>query len=224
MKQQRATPRASQDTRLSTAARPSDDQILDTACAVFAESGFRGASMVAIAARAKSTKPTLYAHFGNKQQLYRTCLQREADKLTQWLFAGYQRSADLPIREEVRTDMRAFFDYAATRPHGFRLLFDDHSSVDSAQAREAVQQKIIHRMAQRIQTVLSGNPAAKPEASAELLAAMVVGLAIHGARHAQLVHPLDPVKAGELASSFAYAGLRHLDSELMTDLNEAASG
>ncbi|MFI0469687.1 TetR/AcrR family transcriptional regulator [Saccharopolyspora sp. 5N102] len=214
------TQRANHDTRLSTAARPSDDHLLDTACAVFAMSGFRGASMASIADHARSTKPTLYAHFGNKQQLYRMCLQREADKLAQWLFATYRQTADLTIHEQVRADMRAFFDYAATHPNGFRLLFDDYSSVDSAQVRENLQQTITHRIAQRIQAVLDERTSAESAASAEFLAAMIVGIAIHGARHALLVHPLDPAKASELASSLANAGLRHLDRELLNELDE----
>ncbi|RSN55517.1 TetR family transcriptional regulator [Amycolatopsis sp. WAC 04182] len=195
--------------------RPSDDQLLDTACAVFAETGFRGASMALIAATANSTKPTLYAHFGNKQQLYRTCLDREAGKLAQWFSDVYRRSENLPLHQQVRADMRAFFDYAATHPDGFRLLFDSQGSVDSVEVREKLQQAMTQRVAQRIRAVLGGRPAA----SAELLAAMVVGIAVHGARHALLIHPLDPAKAGELASSLTYAGLRHLDSELLDELD-----
>ncbi|GAA1239390.1 hypothetical protein GCM10009676_25070 [Prauserella halophila] len=176
--------------------------------------------MAAIADQARSTKPTLYTHFGNKQQLYRTCLQREADKLAQWLFATYRQTADLAIHEQVRTDMRAFFDYAATHPNGFRLLFDDYSSVDSAQVRENLQQTITHRIAQRIQVVLDERTAAEPAANAKLLAAMIVGIAIHGARHALLIHPLDPAKASELASSLTSAGLRHIDREILNELLE----
>ena len=180
--------------------------------------------MASIADHAHSTKPTLYAHFGNKQQLYRACLEREGNKLTQWLLATYERAADLPVKQQVRTDMRAFFDYAVAHPNGFRLLFDEYSSGHSAEVRENLQQTITRRIAQRIRTVLRERGIPAPADSAELLAAMVVGIAIYGARHALLIHPIDPAKAGELASSLAYAGMRHLDSQLMNELDKTAHG
>ncbi|WP_205623127.1 TetR/AcrR family transcriptional regulator [Sciscionella marina] len=47
-------------------ARPVHERLLDAACEVFAERGYRGASVDELASRAGSTKPTLYAHFGDK--------------------------------------------------------------------------------------------------------------------------------------------------------------
>jgi AcrR family transcriptional regulator len=47
-------------------------EILDAAFAEFAEKGYAGASMEAIARRAKASKETLYAWFTNKQTLFNT--------------------------------------------------------------------------------------------------------------------------------------------------------
>ena len=86
--------------RRSPAARPTDDELLDAARAVFAERGYAQATMGLIADRADSTKPTLYAHFGDKAALFRTTVRREVaaavksfleprglrrDDVTQWI-------------------------------------------------------------------------------------------------------------------------------------------
>jgi len=60
---------------------------------------------------------------------------------------------------------------------------------------------------------------ALPGRSADMLAAMVVSAAISGARHALLVEGIDPRLAGELAASFAYAGMRHFDRDIMTSID-----
>lgn len=52
-------------------------ELLDAARVVFAAHGYRTASMDAIAEQANSTKPTLYAHFGSKQELFRRLFERE---------------------------------------------------------------------------------------------------------------------------------------------------
>lgn len=59
-------------------------QILDAAEPVFAEFGFAGASMQAIADRANLPKANLHYYFGTKQALYRELLARNLDR---WLTA-----------------------------------------------------------------------------------------------------------------------------------------
>jgi TetR/AcrR family transcriptional regulator len=48
--------------------------VLDTACRVFFESSFRGATTAEIAREAGITEPILYRHFGSKRDLYLACL------------------------------------------------------------------------------------------------------------------------------------------------------
>ena len=206
--------------QLSTAARPSDDELLDAACRVFAEFGLLGASMSALARAANSTKPTLYAHFGSKDQLYEACLRREAGKLTRQLFATYDESADLPLQQQIHADMRAFFDHAASNPDGFRVLFDDQTRGNLGTIRAELLDAITERVAGRIRAVVTGHGGDAPTASADLLAAMIVGIAVHGARSALLLDPLDPAQAGDLASSLAHMGMRAVDTELMGRLDE----
>jgi len=48
--------------------------VLDTACSVFAQSSYRGATTAEIAREAGITEPILYRHFGCKRDLYLACL------------------------------------------------------------------------------------------------------------------------------------------------------
>ena len=53
--------------------------ILDAAAEVFAASGYERASIDAIAARAGVSKPTVYSHFGGKEQLFRESIALSAE-------------------------------------------------------------------------------------------------------------------------------------------------
>src|SRR4051794_41947949 len=56
-------------------------QLLDLAEELFAERGFRGASMDELARRAGVTKPVIYGLVGAKEELYRRSVTRAADEL-----------------------------------------------------------------------------------------------------------------------------------------------
>jgi len=59
-------------TRLSAQERR--QAVLDTACRIFAQSSYRGATTAEIAREAGITEPILYRHFGSKRDLYLACL------------------------------------------------------------------------------------------------------------------------------------------------------
>ena len=63
----------------SRARRLKEQRILEAAEPVFAEAGFGGASMQAIAERAGLPKANLHYYFGTKQALYRALLARNLD-------------------------------------------------------------------------------------------------------------------------------------------------
>ncbi len=56
-------------------------RILDSALKVFANQGYSGASMDAIAALAGVSKPTLYQYFGSKEQLFATLMVEQRDSM-----------------------------------------------------------------------------------------------------------------------------------------------
>ncbi len=62
--------------------------IEDAAYAVLAEEGYKAASMLAIARRAKASNETLYRWYGNKQGLFRALVERNAETARDMLDAA----------------------------------------------------------------------------------------------------------------------------------------
>ena len=73
-------------------------QIVELAEGLFSERGYQGASMEELARRAGVTKPIIYELFGNKDGLFRACLERSAGRLA-------QQVADA-VRAEVEPEAR----------------------------------------------------------------------------------------------------------------------
>lgn len=109
--------------RMSAAARRAE--IEAAATDVFAERGYRGASIDEIARRTGVTPPVLYDHFASKQDLYKQLLERHfADLRRIWRenFPG-----EAPARERVARSVDAWFAYIEANPFAGRLLFRDTS-------------------------------------------------------------------------------------------------
>ncbi len=217
---QEGAPHRSSHRRRSPAARPTDDELLDAARAVFAERGFKQATMEAIAERANSTKPTLYAHFGDKLALYRATIAREAAALRQWVIAAYESAATLPVDQQVHAYVMALFDYATAHSDSFRMLFD--STVDEmSPVRRNLVDTITGRVAEQIRRYLAAHGRCSGPSS-ELLAAMMVGIVGKAAAYTLRADRPDPVAVGEFATSFIMAALRHLDLTLLDAIDRAA--
>jgi AcrR family transcriptional regulator len=80
-------------------------QITDAATALFIENGFDGISMDRIAKIAGVSKQTVYSHFGNKEDLFKRCIEGKciAGAMTPELF-----NEDLPIGD-VMMDLATHF-------------------------------------------------------------------------------------------------------------------
>lgn len=92
---------------------------------LFAERGYRGASIDEIARRSGVTPPVLYDHFPSKQDLYERLLERHfADLRGVWRenFPG-----DAPPRLRVGRSVDAWFAYVESNPFAGRMLFRDTS-------------------------------------------------------------------------------------------------
>jgi TetR/AcrR family transcriptional repressor of mexJK operon len=62
--------------------------ILDAAAELFGELGFERASVDAIAAKANVSKPTIYSHFGTKEQLFRDSLAESSARINSELMTA----------------------------------------------------------------------------------------------------------------------------------------
>lgn len=68
--------------RTGASGRSKRGSILDAAVELFLELGFDQTSMDAVAARAGVSKTTVYAHFGDKLELFRAVIARGGDSST----------------------------------------------------------------------------------------------------------------------------------------------
>ena len=70
------------------------ERFIDAATAAFAERGFYGTSIAAIAESLPYTKQALLHHFGSKEKLYGEVLKRISDRLMRDLVAARERAGD----------------------------------------------------------------------------------------------------------------------------------
>ena len=105
-----------------------EDQILRVAVDEFAASGYAGASMILIAARAGISKPLIYQYFGSKDRLYLACLQRVADALLERLEVAEQ-SVDETVASRLHV-LRAVFEALEPQRNAWQLLYDPSMPVN----------------------------------------------------------------------------------------------
>lgn len=189
----------------------SQDEILDAACAVFAAQGFDRANMEEIAARAGTTKPTLYSRFGSKDELFAAAVRREYELRKQSLFAAYASGGDEPFHRRLHRWTAAYFDFVRERPDGFLLISEGERNPAGAAIIERANGEIVDRIADLVVRV-SGRDT---RVGARLVASMISGMLTSCAREAVLRSGVDLDRAATLCEQFLYSALRGLDPDLM---------
>jgi AcrR family transcriptional regulator len=99
-----------------------EDQIVAVAVTEFAERGYAGASMAAIAARAGISKPLVYQYFGSKDGLYLACLHHVAAALLDRLEQAWLAEDD-SVLSRIHT-LQAVFEALEPQREAWRLLYD----------------------------------------------------------------------------------------------------
>jgi AcrR family transcriptional regulator len=192
--------------------RISDATLLDAATAVFAADGFDRATMDAIAARAAVTKPTLYARFGSKEDLFAAAVQREYEIRKQRLFAAYARPGERqPFRVRLHAWVMAYFDLVRERPEGFLLIPEGERHPRAAAIVERASQDVIDRIAELVRGI-SGREGWR---GARLVAAVIAGVLTSAAREAVRPPAVDLDAAAAVCESLLLGALRGLDAELI---------
>ena len=92
--------------------------ILSAAEAEFAEQGFGGATMAAIATRAGVPKPNVYYYFPTKERLYRAVVERV---LNEWLEAASSFDTSDDPGEALTSYISAKMDLARAMPLGSKI-------------------------------------------------------------------------------------------------------
>ncbi|HEX8104413.1 MAG TPA: helix-turn-helix domain-containing protein [Solirubrobacteraceae bacterium] len=176
-----STPEPSPKRRLAAGERR--DVIEQAATRVFAERGYRGASIEAIARRAGVSAPVIYDHFSGKVDLYRRLLERTRNELLEmWrehLFG------DEPAEVRMPRAIAAWASYVEGHREQTRMFFREATGDPEA---EAAHREIQAQARVALGMVLAREPGAEHvagsgeqealEMAAEVVRAGLVGLGL----------------------------------------------
>ena len=113
-------------------------KILAAAESEFAEKGIWGARIDMIAAAAGINKRMIYEHFGSKENLYKTVLERVYSRLTEYESENYIKGLS-PV-ESIRNIVEVSFRFLESNPNFVRILMwenlNNASYLDSSRASE----------------------------------------------------------------------------------------
>jgi len=170
--------------RLSAAARR--ELIEQAATAVFAERGYAGASIDAIARRAEVSAPVVYDHFASKLDLFTRLLERTRDELLAlWV---RELAGDEPTDVRMRRSFQAWARYVESNRFASRMYFLE--ATGDPQAR-AAHREIQAQGRAALSAILGQQPGAREttrdadglEMAAETIRAGLAGLAIWWDEH-----------------------------------------
>jgi thiamine pyrophosphokinase len=106
-------------------------QVLDAARAVFAQHGYHGATIEAIARGSGTPRPTVYELFGTKDDLFAAVVDDSADRVVARLSASFTESEEWGTKDFVRHNFAAVFElFEQDRDAVTVLLNAEQGSVD----------------------------------------------------------------------------------------------
>jgi AcrR family transcriptional regulator len=178
------------------------EQIIAVAVAVFARSGYHGASMNDVAEAAGVTKPVLYQHFASKQDLYLALIDDVGKRMIDAI--GKATAGATDGRAQTELGFRAYFRWVADNHDGFLLLFSTQANRDAAatKAIRAITSEAASAIAPLIAIEIDHE-------QRRTLAHGLVGLAEGVSRRlVERGDEFDPDELARLVANLAWAGLR----------------
>lgn len=154
------------------------ERILAGAMELFAEHGYEGTSMTAIAAAAGITPAVIYDHFAAKSQLATELLERQTEELLGFVGEALQGAPEGPPDALMRVGVDAFFRYVEENRFAWRMLFrDPPSDPEVAVAYRRLEQQATAGIAAFIEAGAGGALAIydDPRRSAEMFAEALKG-------------------------------------------------
>ena len=163
------------------------DQALERALRVFWRSGYEGASMADLTEAMGITKPSLYAAFGNKEELFRKALDRYVDGP-----GGYvQVALAKPTAREVVEHLLYQAADAVTNPENPPGCLAVQGALCCGEAAETIKQELMSRRAngeenlrKRFARAISEGDLPRESNAADLaryISAIVQGMAVQAA-------------------------------------------
>ncbi len=198
--------------------RFAEDDLLDVARDLFCSEGYQAAQIAAIAERAGTTKPTLYARLGDKEAIYLRVIEREVEVLSTWFGEVYAQAPTLSLHDFVKAAFEPIFRFAKERSSGFELLFRSESGGPGNDVFRRRKHEFLPQVGRVIQTRFEAAGAQISAASAGALAAACVGMAIDIVLYAaDTNYRMDD--ASELLAVFAESAFRSLDVSALAQID-----
>ncbi|MFD4431557.1 TetR/AcrR family transcriptional regulator [Nocardia sp. NPDC058497] len=169
---------------------------------VFVASGYHGARMEEISARAGISKPVLYDHFANKLDLYLAVLQQYLDRMVAGVRVAV--AADTTPLSRVRGAVSVYFDFVDEDPGGHVLVFE--SPVHSEPSIEWRVRSAMRACADLVAAEIRADGVAA--APADMYAWSLVGTSHLAARHwLDAGRPISKQDAVEVTAALCWNGL-----------------
>jgi AcrR family transcriptional regulator len=88
----------------------SKEEALDKAMRVFWENGYAGTSLAQLTSALDINKPSLYAAFGNKEQLFTTAMEHYMDRYAAAPMQALIQTTDLPLKQRLSAYLLGIID------------------------------------------------------------------------------------------------------------------
>ena len=108
--------------------------IIDKAVLEFAEKGYKGAGVSAIAKNAGVSVGVIYKYYADKEELFRACINKSITYLDEALSNAGRAGADLP--EMIRALVKQTLIACRERPEYFRMYHQITTGDDAERAQE----------------------------------------------------------------------------------------
>jgi AcrR family transcriptional regulator len=176
-------------------------QLLEVAGGLFANLGYHGLSMEALADAAGVSKPVLYQHFPSKRELYLALVHQTIAEMEAQVRKALDGTSD--NRARVHGAIAAYVDFVEDRR--FPLLFGPGGPADDAEVGRVVQDAEA-RLAEAVGSIIAAD-AGLDMPAALLLSSALRGLALDGARWWREHGGPDKAEAVRLLSRLAWRGI-----------------
>jgi AcrR family transcriptional regulator len=157
--------------------------VLDAAFELFLERGYDGTSMEAIARAIGVTKPVVYACYPSKEELFKTLLRREEDRVLAEIAAALPAAAEDDLEEALTEGLTAFLRAVAASPRAYRVIFLGEGANAAVIRRiQRGRERQVEAVAMLARPLLGEGDDGELDRSARLLGHLTVALAEAGAR------------------------------------------
>lgn len=181
--------------------------MLDAAIKVFADNGYRSASMDAIAKQAETSKPMLYLYYGSKEELFLACVTRESGRLIDTLEA--QIAPDDSPRARLKKVISSFLQFVESNADSWNVVYRQAEAEPPFRQTVTTTRRLFIEMTAELLKRSTSDTYSSEEA--ELIAVALVGA---GEAVADRVanHEVEQNAAAELIVQLSWGGLSGTNS------------